>query len=178
MAVTHTILFSGHMIDGPDPGLQPRFPAENEEKVKEAILAYLKGTSQPVKGIASGACGGDILFLEACLELGIPGEMYLPFVPGVFKQQSVSFAGRQWEMRFDKLLAGLSVHVLGTTGEGNVYQQVNEWMLTEALHNGAEQMMLMVVWDGVRKGRNGGTSRMVEAAEKHNVKIKIINPLF
>lgn len=174
----HSILFSGHMIDGPDRHLTPRFPAANEAKVKEAILAYLKEVPQPVRGISSGACGGDILFLEACLELGIPAEMYLPFVPKVFKQQSVSFAGKDWDNRFDNLLTKVAVHVMATAGEGNIYQQVNEGMLKEAMLYGAQQMTLLVVWDGVRKGRNGGTSRMVEAAELHNVNTKIINPLF
>lgn len=174
--MVHSVLFSGHMIDNPAAGSASRFPAAHEKKVQEAIIAYLKDISSPVRGIASGACGGDILFLEACVMLSIPAAMYLPFVPKVFKQQSVSFAGKDWDARFDDLLTQVTVHVVATTAEENVYQQVNEEMLKEAMHNGAHQMTLLVVWDGVRKGRKGGTSSMVEAAEEHHIKATIIDP--
>lgn len=175
--MTHSILFSGHMIDGPDRSANPRFPAANEGKVKEEIRAYLKGFSQPVKGIASGACGGDILFLESCLESGIPAEMYLPYGPAVFKKSSVSFAGKSWDARFDQLVYRLPVHVLDTIEENeNVYYQVNEWMLKEALINGYEHMTLIVVWNMVINAAIGGTGSMVEAVKKHGAKTIVINP--
>lgn len=165
------------MIDGPDRSANPRFPATNEGKVKEEILAYLKGFSQPVRGIASGACGGDILFLESCLESGIPAEMYLPYGPAVFKKASVSFAGKSWEARFDKLVYSLPVHILGTIEENeNVYFQVNEWMLREAMMNGYEHMTLIAVWNGMNNAAKGGAGSMVAAAKKHGAKTIVINP--
>lgn len=165
------------MIDGPDRSSNPRFPAANELKVKTAIRDYLKEVAQPVRGIASGACGGDILFLETCLELGIPAEMYLPFVPAIFKKGSVSFAGKNWEERFDKLLYKLPVHIIETSGGNeNAYYQVNEWMLKEAMVNGYAHMTLMVVWNEIRNAAKGGTASMVAEAEKHQVKVKIIRP--
>jgi hypothetical protein len=175
--MTHSILFSGHMIDGPDRSSDPRFPAANESKVKTAIRDNLESFTQPVRGIASGACGGDILFLETCLELGIPAGMYLPYAPAVFKKGSVSFAGKTWEARFDKLLYSLPVHIIDTVGANeNAYFLVNEWMLKEAMVNGPAHMTLMVVWNEIRNAAIGGTSSMVAAAEKQQVKVKIINP--
>jgi len=95
-------LFSGHMIDRPDRP-QPRFPpameTEAQQKIKE-VLDRLKADASNL-AIAPGiACGGDILFLESCLQRQMKAEIYLPFEPAKFIEQSVSFAGNNWVERF------------------------------------------------------------------------------
>ena len=74
--MTHSILFTGHMIDKPDRPT-PRFPASKEAAAAIAIRAALRKVmveagSDPLVGIAAAACGGDILFHEACRELKVP----------------------------------------------------------------------------------------------------------
>ena len=99
-------LFSGHMIDAPGR-TEPRFP--NEEKYVDiaanAIAAKLDelGASKDDFALCGGACGGDLLFAEACLERGIHLEIRIPFEERTFLLKSVSFAGNLWQDRYYKV---------------------------------------------------------------------------
>ncbi len=174
----HSLLFTGHMLDAIDR-TSPRFPAEKEKAAKEKIREYLSKENGEVKGLASGACGGDILFHELCLEMKIPTEMYLPLPIAEFKKTSVSFAGKNWSDRFDKLIDQLIVHHLpdakSKSDKRNVWERTNLWMLKTALTNGGEQMTLIALWDKKAGDGNGGTEHMVNIARKRNAKVKIID---
>lgn len=65
------LLFSGHMIDAPDRKT-PRFPADKESiaatKIGEALDKLGAGPGD--LALTQGACGGDLLFTEACLARG------------------------------------------------------------------------------------------------------------
>jgi hypothetical protein len=175
----HCILFTGHMIDAKDRE-QPRFPAYKEEAVRKEIVNLLqqqKEKSQSLKGIASGACGSDILFHEACMQLNIPSEIYLAYSEEEFKKKSVSFAGDKWNERFDKLVSTLPVHVLveNRNTDMNVYEQTNEWMLHDALKHAGDNMTLIAVWDGGGGDGKGGTEHMVKIAREKKGEVKIID---
>jgi len=106
------LLFTGHMIDLPDRA-QRRFPPRLEQQAADAIRNEIaraaKNTPGPMVGIASGARGGDILFLEACRGAGIPIRMVLPFELERFLDSSVrGVPSGDWEARFDKLWYGLT----------------------------------------------------------------------
>ena len=63
-------LFSGHMIDALDRKV-PRFPPAKEAVAARAIAQVLDGQGACANdlGITEGACGGDLLFAEALLNL-------------------------------------------------------------------------------------------------------------
>lgn len=178
----HYILFTGHMIDKQDRK-NPRFPAYKEEAVKQKIHKQLlqekEKTKLPLQGIASGACGGDILFHEACLQLGIPTQVYLPSQPEAFKGDSVSFAGDDWNERFNKLIKTLPVHLLPSSEKNknvmNVYERTNEWMLKTALSFGGENMSLIALWDGSGGDGKGGTEHMVKMAKEKGAEVKVVD---
>ncbi|MDD2734759.1 MAG: hypothetical protein PHF56_12520 [Desulfuromonadaceae bacterium] len=94
-------LFSGHMIDAPDRS-EPRFPATQEAAAARAIRDILDRLDAGSEDLAlcSGACGGDILFTEACLQREAQLEMQLPFAIPAFLEKSVTFAGESWRTRF------------------------------------------------------------------------------
>jgi hypothetical protein len=98
-------LFSGHMIDKLDRP-RPRFPSamatEAQQKIKE-VLDKLQADARDMAIAAGLACGGDILFLEACLERQMRVEVYLPFESAQFIEESVSFAGDDWVERFYRI---------------------------------------------------------------------------
>src|SRR5712691_5514639 len=74
------LLFSGHMIDAPDRQIA-RFPAEKEAVAAEAIantIAELEAGPSDL-AICGGACGGDLIFAEACLARKMRLEIYIPF---------------------------------------------------------------------------------------------------
>jgi tetratricopeptide (TPR) repeat protein len=96
------VAFIGHMIDHPNRST-PRFPAEIELQVKNAILNSLR-TSNARIGYCSLACGGDILFAEAMEELGGEINIFLPFSEDDFIKQSVRFAGEDWVSRYNRLI--------------------------------------------------------------------------
>ena len=76
--MAHNVIFTGHMIDKPDRK-SPRFPPGKELAVQNEIekrMGVISGQfPDQVRGIASGACGGDIIFHETCQKFNIPSEV-------------------------------------------------------------------------------------------------------
>ena len=71
-AARQIFLFSGHMVDAADRS-EPRFPPDKEPLAAAAISALLDqlGAGAEDVAISSAACGGDLLFAEACLQRGV-----------------------------------------------------------------------------------------------------------
>src|SRR5712672_3122741 len=90
----NVLLFSGHMIDAPGRK-QRRFPPDKELMARDAIVdAVIRAGAGPGDlAICGGACGGDLLFAEACLARVMRLEFYIPFDQPVFLANSVDFAG-------------------------------------------------------------------------------------
>ena len=97
-------LFSGHMIDA--PGRKPtRFPPDKEEIAAKVLFKKLGDSDANSEdlGLCGGACGGDLLFAEACLKLNVGLQLRIPFEEPKFLQESVNFAGKNWRDRFFKV---------------------------------------------------------------------------
>ncbi|MEM8719585.1 MAG: hypothetical protein AAGE84_09790 [Cyanobacteria bacterium P01_G01_bin.39] len=167
---SQVLLFSGHMIDSPHRP-QPRFPpameAEAQQKI-EQILEKLQ-VDDHCLAIAPGiACGGDILFLEACLQRMVQVEVYLPFEPVKFIEQSVSFARDDWVERFYRIKNHPRVQIhqqlenLGALPPGeDPFERNNRWALHSSLVYGIDRIKLIVLWDGQGGDGRGGTGDMV-----------------
>lgn len=168
-------LFSGHMIDAPQRP-QPRFPAAMEAEAQqkiEAVLTKLKAESNHLAIVPGIACGGDILFLEACLERQMQIEAYLPFKPDKFVEQSVSFAGDDWVERFYRIKnhplvrIHLQLEEIGGVPRGeNPFERNNLWALHSSLEYGINQVRLIVLWDGKGGDGKGGTFDMVKQVDR------------
>ncbi len=179
----YVFLFSGHMIDAPDREL-PRFPAGKERAAATAIsskLDELRGNPADM-GLCSGACGGDLLFAEACLEHGINLQIRIPFDEPTFLKNSVTFAGGNWRDRYyavkNNKFTTLFVmpEELGPTPENaNPYERVNLWQLNTALSMGTEKVRFICLWDGKGGDGPGGTKHMVEEVKKHSGQAYIID---
>ncbi len=177
----YTILFTGHMIDARGRE-NPRFPNVKEhavrKEIKNRLILQKEKMQGSLRGVASGACGGDILFHEVCGELGIATEIYLALPPEQFRKKSVSFAGDDWNRRFDLLLSKLPVHVLPPAEQDeseNVWKRTNEWMLQIALKNGGDNMALIALWDGKKGDGEGGTSDMIKMSKQQHAALNIID---
>jgi hypothetical protein len=96
-----------------------------------------------------------------------------------FKKASVSFAGREWDIRFDKLYEKLPVHILPETKgkyvKENVWKRTNLWILHISLKNNGENMSLIALWDGQSGDRNGGTEHIVKTAKQQGARVNVIN---
>ena len=184
----HHLLFTGHMIDQPGRD-EPRFPESLSGAVKAAIREAAGKEKGKIEGsmmaLAGGACGGDILFHEACGELGIHSELYLALPREQFIAESVQFAGPAWVERFDNLYKNLKVHILSKTmvlpkwlqkkTSYSIWERNNLWMLHRALTNGGLHTTLIALWDGQEGDGAGGTQHMVKQARERGAKTVVIN---
>ncbi len=164
-------LCSGHMIDHPNRA-EPRFPpameAEASQRIEQA-LDKLKARSEDMVITAGAACGGDILFIEACLRRNMTVEVYLPFPEARFIEESVSFAGDSWVERFyeirrhPRVTFHLQPDRVGPVPQGdNPFARNNRWALYSTLCYGIDRVRLIVLWNGQGGDGIGGTAHMVE----------------
>lgn len=160
------MLFTGHRIDDPDRAI-PRFPASAEETVRQLISNALESElgrylDCDLRAISSGASGGDILFLESCIELGIPAEIYLAKAEDEFIAASVADAGPAWIERFRALTGKCPVYILDDESDPdlNAWQRTNLWMLETAQSISPDQSTLITLWDGESGDGSGGTQDM------------------
>ena len=61
--------------------------------------------------ICGGACGGDLLFAEACLARGTALEMYIGFDENTFLADSVDFANANWRGRYFNAKSKGTLHI-------------------------------------------------------------------
>ncbi|HEX9663510.1 MAG TPA: TRAFs-binding domain-containing protein, partial [Candidatus Binatia bacterium] len=176
-------LFSGHMIDAPDRK-DPRFPADKEAIAAKAIAAKLDELKAGPDDLAfcGGACGGDLLFAEACLERGARLDLRLPFDEPTFLQKSVALAGDNWVERYfkvksnDKTRTYVMPDELGPTPKDtNPYARNNLWQLYTSLSWGPDKVRFICLWN--RKGGDGvgGTQHMYETVQKYAGRVYVLD---
>lgn len=166
-AARHVFLFSGHMVDAAARS-EPRFPQDKTPLAAAAIGALLDqlGAGAEDVAISSAACGGDLLFVEACLQRGLRVEIYLPFGEEEFLQKSVNFAGEHWRQMFYSIKERVrDWHImpleLAPTPEGeDPFARVNLWMLNHAVVYGSQNIRFICLWDGKTGDGPGGTKHL------------------
>jgi hypothetical protein len=171
------------MIDAPDR-TEPRFPADKEKIAAEAIAAKLAelGANEKDLGICGGACGGDLLFAEACLARGVNLEMRIPFDEPTFIQRSVAFAPGNWVDRFYEVKENSKTKLfimpkeLGPAPHGlSPYARDNLWQLYCALAWGPEKVRFLCLWN--RKGGDGagGTQHMHDTVLQYAGRVYVLD---
>ena len=182
-APRQVFLFSGHMIDAPDRK-EPRFPPDKEPIAAKAIadkLDALKAGAEDL-AICSGACGGDLLFAEACLARGLKLEVRIPFDEPTFIRKSVAFAPGNWTDRFYQVKDNPNTKLLvmpdelgPTPKEANPYARDNLWQLYTALSWGPDKVRFVCLWN--RKGGDGpgGTEHMYETVQKYSGRVYVLD---
>jgi len=167
-----SILFTGHMVDLPDRAT-PRFPPGLEAAAREEIVSRVRhhvGTRpvETVRGFASLARGGDILFHEICRSFGIATVIVLPFSPDEFLATSVKgLDSGNWPHRFRKLWETTAPDArlnLGLPISDAAYSACNEQLLKLSQAYGDVQMIAL--WDGSGGDDIGGTGHFVKSASE------------
>ena len=168
----NVLLFSGHMIDAPGRE-QPRFPPSKEPIAADAIAKLLDSADISAGSgdlaICGGACGGDLLFAEACLARGTGLELYIPFDEATFLAKSVDFADANWRDRFYAAKAKATLHVapdeLGPLASGdNPYERNNLRMLDAAARFGPDKAVFICLWNGKGGDGPGGAKHLMDEA--------------
>jgi len=167
-----SLLFTGHMVDLPGRKV-PRFPPEIVDAVKAELARHISyfvdaRDKKNVKGFASLARGGDILFHEVCRESGIETVVVLPFKPSEFLATSVEGAvSGNWPQRFEQIwdtTAPDARYVLGLPQSDAAYADCNNRLLDLARAYGSVQ--LITVWNGADGDRVGGTGHFVDRVKR------------
>ncbi|WNM61706.1 tetratricopeptide repeat-containing protein [Candidatus Nitrospira neomarina] len=163
-------LFSGHMIDAPERPT-PRFPADKESIAAQKISEALKqlGAGPEDLALTQGACGGDLLFTEACQHRKVIVQWLQPFDEPAFIQKSVICRGEVWRNRYlaakAKLTRGIrsAPEQLGPPPKGvDPFERCNLWLLYTALAYGVDKVHFICLWDGGGGDGPGGTAHMYQ----------------
>lgn len=180
------VVFSGHMIDRPERK-NPRFPASQQGIVRQQITSQLQTWRIGATDLAicGGACGGDILFAEACTHLGATVRLYIPLPEAEFITRSVRLENTNWEERYQKLSNHPHVSKyyqqdarLKIAEEISVFERNNLWIIDSASQLAPSgNLFALLVWDEKPTGDgSGGTSDFAHKIEKIGGHIAIINP--
>jgi tetratricopeptide (TPR) repeat protein len=175
------IAFAGHLIDRPDRPA-PRFPPALEDAAARAIRERLHALEAGF-GYASAACGADILFLEALVEMSGETTIVLPYNRDQFEQDSVAIVpGSAWPSRYRRALDRASDVVVASDRRMGAGQLSYEYagMLIDGLANlradalDAEAVPL-VLWDGREGGGRGGTAATVDQWRRSGRQVEVID---
>ena len=157
-------VFAGHMIDHNRSA--PRFPEEISEQVKFAIINELRLNKIRI-GYSSLACGSDILFIEALLELGGEANIYLPFNREDFIKTSVDFAGEHWLERFKKIEESQKVTYISKSkyeGLDILFQFLGQIMIGSGIMRASSfhdhPYLLTVASESDKSRKSGGTNAL------------------
>ncbi|MBB3221011.1 tetratricopeptide repeat-containing protein [Pseudoduganella umbonata] len=183
-APSKVLLFTGHMVDGEDrPPSAARFPRTDAAcerargLIRDAVQREIADCRGTVLGIAGGACGGDTLFHEICLELGVRTELYLALPPDRFEACSVRRGGAGWVKRYRILAGQLPTRILQTAEplpawlvdrpDYDLWQRTNLWMLYSALATGARDPVLIALHNRQAGTEGaGGTAHLIDEAAR------------
>ncbi len=192
-AVKCVLMFSGHRIDRPAGHLRDaRFPrtdhAENvaRQLIYDAVKQEVGEKTGETLGVASGACGGDILFHEVCAELGVRTELFLPVSESIFQCESVEGGGPGWVSRFQELRERVPLRVLQATlafpswlaskADYRIWKRGNLWITSHALAAGASRQTLIALLNDERgQEGDGGTKDMVAMARERGIKCVLLD---
>lgn len=173
-------LFGGLMVDRPGRDTA-RFPPRLVQAAGGAIGAALDGIGAVSRGVCGGACGGDLLFAEACLARGVPVAVRIPFPVAGFVETSVAFAGGDWVERFHAVVGDPDVDLavmtdrVGTGPDGgDPFERCNRWLLHEARVAGPPA--LVVLWDGAAGAGPGGTEHLYRISREGALSVTVIDP--
>ena len=139
--------------------------------VKAAILAALRDFLHGVEGVLTGrssaAAGADLLFLEACHELGLAYSVVLPFPEERFREDFDD------EIEWNRAKAIID-------GAANVEIAPGNEVAPEAYHLAAREILdvsdaMLFLWDGQAARGIGGTAESVTEARERGLPFRIID---
>ena len=178
------LLFTGHMMDRPDrsmPRLPPSLGAEAARRIAKQLDHWKVGPGDIA--YSQAAAGGDIFFLEACLDRQVDCRVLLPFDEPSFVQNSIKpsldMPGKpSWRERWLSVKSRLSsaprimAIELGPTRRSiDPYERCNLWLLNNALAHGPERLHFMALWNGESGDGPGGTSHLKTEAERRTAQV-------
>lgn len=170
------VTLAGRRVDA--PGAPERFPLSRvvavEERLSDLLLERQAGTI-----VCSGACGTDLVGLEAARELGLRRRLVLPFSPERFRETSVIDRPGDWGPTFDALVCEAreaeDLVVLESSGDDSAdYLRANEIILDEALAlaGDVDHVLAVIVWEGQPRGEDDATYLFASRARERGMAVE------
>ena len=130
---------------------------DNEEEIRLTITTVLEKYNAGPDDLAITAgmdAGGEILFVECCVERGVPVQVYFPLLEGPYVKEFLIPGGERWVERFYSLRNHPHVYefyqpeCVGLPRESdNVHERNNRWALYSALGRGIDKVRLIALRD-------------------------------
>lgn len=179
--VPRVVVFSGHTIDR-RTRLTPRFPSKLELAVYQAIRDRLHKLDARL-GYASAACGADILFLEAILELNGEAHIVLPYEREQFIKNAVDIVpDGNWVERFERVTQQATKVIIASNRqqqEGDVLYEYTNRLLHGLAKMRAEQLntefVPLAVWNRQPSSDPGGTASAIKHWQRWGCEVEIID---
>jgi len=153
----NVFIFTGYMINHSNKKGE-HFPPSKEEEIRTAIQAVLEkhDVGPDDLAITTGMdAGSEIVFVESCVERGVPVQAYFPSAEAPYIRDFVSPGGEQWVERFYKMRNHPLVdefyqpeQVGEPQKDDNVHERNNRWALYSSLVRGIDKVRLIALWDG------------------------------
>jgi len=133
----------------------------DEAMCRSAINQFLAQQNSIAGRIVCGLCsiapGGDLIFAESCLDLGIPLRLLLPLRPDRF----LSDCAAPERSRFERVIDGaITVEIVGTEQSSDSGERRYEC----GLQTVQQCQHLLAVWNGKPTSGLGGVSDIIEFA--------------
>ncbi len=173
------MLGAGRRIDPADQSTR-RFPLANVDLVRRRVMDAMRILRDRgmLTAVTSGACGADLLLLDAAGALGMRRIMVLPYDAEAFKETSVDDRPGKWGAVFDRIRQEMTasdtdrVVELALPRDGHAaYAAANDALIAEAMRanyeaHGTRPPATVVVWDGHSHGKTDLTAALVERAKE------------
>jgi hypothetical protein len=186
----HVVVFAGHQFD--QPGRQPtRFPVDHQAAASALIKARMQQFVDPEHELVllgSVSPGADLLWHEACAELGLQTTVCLP-MPVADHGRMVFERDDNGRSRFLDIVSPTQKRAVFTLSDQaglprwlvstgtDPWVRGNEWVIQMANSWGAERVTLLAFWDGQEAADgNSGTAHVVKLARQEgNMRIDRID---
>lgn len=185
----NVFLFAGYLMDR-DKEVESCFPASVEQDVRKAINTLLDklGAGPEDLAVTCGmSAGGDLVFIECCIERGMQVDAYLPVPEAAYVRDYVSPMGEGWVERFYKsrnhplVDEHYQAERLGAPKAGDdLYERNNRWALYSSLSRGVDKTRLIAVFDDKSSRNLRRDARlvrhMIDLMRDMGGQVDVINP--
>lgn len=172
------VVSAGRRVDAADAAV-PRFPQQNVPGVQSQIEDFLNH-QRPAALVASGACGADLLVLQAALNISVPCHVLLPSSPDTFRESSVTDRPGNWGPIYDAVLKASKVEVLSLPQGQEGYMEINRKLLDKAQELAQAQgapVTALVIWNRESRGDDDVTAHFLDEATRRGIAVQEISTL-
>jgi tetratricopeptide (TPR) repeat protein len=182
-------LFSGYLLNGhKDGGCLPATLEEDVRNEIDQVLDKYNAHDRDLAITAGMSAGGEIIFIEACIERGIPVGTHMPVSEPIYVRDFVSPAGDKWVERFYKVRNHPLVDeyyqselVGNPKPDHDVFERNNRWALYTAMLRGVDNLRLIALFDDKRGGLHETrdahlVKHMIDLMRDVGGQVEIINP--